>query len=265
MFLSHLYNFVMKKSSFNDIIRMESNLALLFMYILTLSICFAGCDVEEPFEVDNSVPTVDQNTFTAIDFPSADGNYWEYVTEDGQSSYTATISGTKNIAGDTVRILETDAKTPIDYNSASYGFPIRYFYFIKDLRSYIEYGYDLWVDFLGESGDTYFQRYQPKRLAWSFPLYEGKEWIVSKTYTEPYYTYTRKVISINENVSVPAGNFSNVFHIQEVITAEGQPDVFVIANYWLAKGKGIIKYDYVDPYSNGVITYKLRRFSENKF
>lgn len=252
----------MRKSNFTDTVRMRLNFALLFMYILAFSAFFLGCDAEEPFEVENSIPATDPKAFTALDFPSADGSSWEYVTEDGQNSYTATISGTKNIAGDTVRILETDAKMPIDYNSAVYGFPIRYFYFTKNLDTYLEYGYDLWVEFLGESGDTYFQRYQPKRVTWSFPLYEGKEWIVSRSYTEPYYTYTRKVVSINENVSVPAGNFSNVFHIQELVSAEGQPDAFIIANYWLAKGKGVIKYDYVDPYLDDVITYKLRKFSE---
>lgn len=236
----------------------------LLIYLFIISLLIIGCEVEEPFEVDNSVPIIVPNTFTAVDFPSADGSFWEYVTEDGKNSYIATISGTKNIAGDTVRILETDAKMPIDYNSAVFGFPIRYFYFTKTIQSYVEYGYDLWVEFLGESGDTYFQRYQPKRVVWSFPLYEGKEWIVSKTYTEPYFTYTRKVVSINENVSVPAGNFSNVYHIQESVLAEGQSDVFVIANYWLVKGKGIIKYDYVDPYLNGFVTFELRKFSENK-
>ncbi|MGB9596176.1 MAG: hypothetical protein ACPL7B_07825 [Candidatus Poribacteria bacterium] len=252
----------MKKSSFINIIKINS--ILLIICIFAFSIYFTGCDVEEPFEVEGSVPTLDSRAFTALDFPSADGDSWEYVTNNGEISYTATISGTKNIAGSTVRILKTDANIPTDYTSAAFGFPIRYFYFTKDLHSYLEYGYDLWVEFLGESGDTYFQRYQPKRVAWSFPLDEGKEWIVSKSYTEPYYTYTRKVISTNENVSVPAGNFSNVFHIQESVSAEGQSDTFVIANYWLARGKGVIKYDYVDPYSDGVITYELRRFSENK-
>ncbi len=234
------------------------------IYILTLLLCLAGCDVEEPFEVEKTAPEIDLKAFTALDFPSSDGSHWEYESDNGEISYNAIVSGTKNVAGDTVRILETDAKMPIDYNSAIYGLPIRYFYFTKDINSYIEYGFDLWVDFLGESGDTYFQRYNPKHIAWSFPLYEGKEWVVSRSYIEPYFTYIRKVVSDNENVSVPAGNFSSVFHVQELVIAENQADGFMIANYWLVKGKGIIKYDYIDPYSDSVVTYKLRRFSENK-
>jgi len=236
----------------------------IFLCLSIVSLSIIGCEVEEPFEVEDSVPIVDPKSFTALDFPSADGDSWEYVTPDGKISYNATISGTKNIAGSTVKIFETNASMPINYNSAIYGFPIRYIYFTKDLQSYIEYGFDLWVDFLGKSGDTYFQRYQPKYIIWSFPLYEGKEWIVSKSYIEPYFTYTRKVISINENISVPAGNFSNVFHIQEWVSAENQPNSDVLANYWLVRNKGVIKYDYVDPYSGNVVTFELRKFSESK-
>jgi hypothetical protein len=237
-------------------------ISLLFICLFIVSLSLIGCDVEEPFEVDNSVPVVNSNSFTAIDFPSADGDSWEYATTDGQTSYTAKISGTKNIGGNTVRILETDSTAPTDYIGAGYGFPVRYYYFTKDLGSYTEYAFDLWVEFLGESGDTYPQRYQPKHITWSFPLYEGKEWTVSRFYVEPYFTYTRKVVSASENVTTPAGTFTDVFHIQESVSAENQPGTSVIADYWLVKGKGIIKYNYVDPISTITVTYELRKFTK---
>ncbi len=233
-------------------------ISLLFICLFIFSLSLIGCDVEEPFEVDNSVPVVIPNSFTTSDFPSAEGDSWEYATTDGQKSYTAKISGTKNIGGDTVRILETDSTAPTDYIGAGYGFPVRYLYFTKDLGSYTEHAFDLWVEFLG---NTFFQRFQPKRIAFSFPLYEGKKWTVSRFYIEPYFTYARKVVSASENVTTPAGTFTNVFHIQESVSAENQPTTSVIADYWLVKGKGIIKYNYVDPILTSTVTYELHKFS----
>jgi len=233
---------------------------LLFIFWLLICFAFIGCGSDDPFDTQDSVPIEKPNSLIAIDLPSAEGDSWEYATPDGQSSYTAKIASTKNIGGYTVRIMETDAKTPVDFTGAGYGFPVRNYFFTKDLDNYTEYAYDLWVDFLN---DIYFQRYIPKRIAWSFPLYEGKEWIVSTLYTEPKFTYTRKVISANETVTVPTGTYVGVFRIEESVSTDTQQDSGLISVYWLAKGVGVIKYQYIDSTSLNPITYELRKFKKS--
>jgi hypothetical protein len=231
------------------------------LLILWLLICFAfiGCGSDEPFDTQDSTYIEKPNSLIAIDLPTADGDSWEYATPDGQSSYTAKIAGTKNIGGYTVRIMETDAEIPVDFTGAGYGFPVRDYLFTKDSDNYTEYAYDLWIDFLN---DIYFQRYLPKRIAWSFPLYEGKEWIVSTLYTEPKFTYTRKVISANETVTVPTGTYAGVFRVEESVSTDTQLDSGLISIYWLAKGVGAIKYQYIDSTSSDPITYELRKFNK---
>jgi hypothetical protein len=232
---------------------------LLFIFWFLICLAFIGCGANDLFDTQDSVPIEKPNSLKAIDLPSAEGDSWEYATPDGQSSYTAKIAGTKNIGGYTARIMKTDAETPVDFTGAGYGFPVRDYLFTKDSDNYTEYGFDLWVDFLN---DTYFQRYIPKRIAWSFPLYEGKEWIVSTLYTEPKFTYTRKVISANETVTVPTGTYAGIFRIEESVSSDTQQNSGLISIYWLAKDVGVIKYQYIDSTSSNPITYELRKFNK---
>jgi len=245
----------------NDISYLARKLFIVLFIICSVlvSICFLGCGSEEPFDKQDNTPVEIPNSITAIDLPSAEGDSWEYATPDSISTYTAKIAGTKNIGGYTVRILQTDSQAPVDFTGAGYGFPVRNYFFTKDSDTYTEYAFELWVDFLN---DTYFQRYIPKRIEWSFPLYEGKEWIVSKLYTEPAFTYTRKVVSASESITVPAGTYTGVFRVEESVSSDTQPGVAVIFAYWLVRGVGVIKYQYPDPISTSDIIYELRKFTK---
>lgn len=231
------------------------------LMLLVFSIFFVGCEVDDTIEDQNNTPLIDSSWFIALDLPTADGNSWEYISSDKQYVYTSRISGTQNMNGATVRVYESNSDFAVDYEGASYGFPVRRYMFTKDINQYKEYAFELWID---SWNDTYSQKYIPERVAWSFPLYKDKEWTVTKQYTEPAYIYTRKVVSGNENVTVPAGNFTQVFLVEESVSIENQQDFGVISSYWLAKGVGIIKYQYVDSSTLSIVSYELNRFSSNK-
>ena len=252
---------VSKLSPFNKGGKGEFKAPFIISWLL---ICFTfiyliGCGSEEPFDNQDTTTVKQPNSLTAIDLPTAEGDSWEYVND--EQSYTAKISGTKNVGGYTVRIMETDANVPVDYTGAGYGVPVRNYLFTKDSDTYTEHAFELWVDYIN---DTYFLRDLPKRVIWSFPLYEGKEWTVSKSYTEPAFTYTRKVVSASESVPVPAGNYTGVFRVEEYISIDTQLDTELISVYWLAKGVGVIKYQYIDFLSLSTVTYELQRFTKGK-
>ena len=68
-----------------------------FAIFVLFIIIIAGCG-ESPFEPDDSAPSEIPGSLTALDFPTADGSTWEYVSLEDDYSYTAMIDGTKNIA-----------------------------------------------------------------------------------------------------------------------------------------------------------------------
>ncbi len=233
---------------------------LIKIHIFSFIACFIlfGCDNDtplEPNEIDIS------KNLIAESFPTTDGNEWSYISSDGTHSYTAKISGTKNIGGYVARTLEIDSEIPVDFVGSAYGFPVRKIHFTKDVNSYSEYAFELWLDF---ANDTYFQRYLPKRITWSFPIYEGKEWQVTKLYTFPGLTYTRKVVSGNNVISVPAGMFDKVFYIEEYISTDVDTNKDIVAKYWIAANVGIIKYQYLDTQEGSIKEYDLLKFKSAK-
>lgn len=233
-------------------------LILIHSFIFIVCFIFFGCDNEtliEPNEIDLS-----QNLI-AVDFPTADGTEWTYISSDETHSYTVKISETRNIGGYVARTMEIDSEIPVDFTGSVYGFPVRKIYFTKDADSYNEYAFELWLDFVD---DTYFQRYLPKRITWSFPIYESKEWQVTKLYTFPGLTYTRKVISGNNIVSVRAGRFENVFYIEEYVSTEIDTEEQLIAKYWITANIGIIKYQYLDTQDGSIKEYELLKFKSAK-
>jgi len=233
--------------------------SVFIFYISTILCLFiVGCSDDNPFEPQDSTPVDIPGSLKAIDFPTADGNSWRYVSADNHE-YTARISGTKNVGGFTTRIMVTDSETPFDYIGSIYQHPVRKINFTKDVDSYTEYAFELWLDFLD---DTFFQRYLPKRMVWSFPLYKDKEWIVSKFYTSPELTYTRKVISNSENLIVQAGNFSKVFYVEEYASSESSSDQLLIGKYWIAPNTGIIKYEFYNPLADANVGYELKEFKK---
>jgi hypothetical protein len=236
--------------------------------IILLCVIIIGCGEESPFESQDSVPTETPGALSALHFPTADGCTWEYISADGSHAYTAKVAGTKNIGGFAAKVVENrldvssdiPLDVPVDYLSSLYGFPVHASFFTKDLNSYTEHAFDLWLDVLS---DTFFQRNSPKRVLWSFPLYEGKEWIVSKSRFVPEITYTRKVVSSNGVLTVPAGTFENVYCVEEYASIADLPTEEEEPNkYWLAPDVGVIKYEYVDGISMITKTYELTSFKK---
>jgi hypothetical protein len=149
---------------------------------------------------------------------------------------------------------------PVDYFSSMIGFPIHNSFFTKDVDSYTEYAYELWLDVLD---DTFFQRNSPKRILWSFPLYVGKEWTVSKSRSEPEITYTRKVVADKGVLTVPAGTFEDVYYVEEYVSIAGfMTGEEASSKYWIAPDVGVIKYEYVDPFFETTRTCELGDFKK---
>lgn len=249
------FRFLILDSRFqSQIANLKSQIAC----VLCLVSIITGCGEESPFEHQDSVPIEKPGSLSALHFPTADGRSWEYISADGEHTYTAKIAGTKNVGGFTTRIMENDSDVPMDNLGSLYGIPIRRSFFTKDLHSYVEHAFELW---LAAMDDTFPQRNSPKRVLWLFPLYVGKEWVVSKSRTVPEFTYTRKVVSGSGVLTVPAGTFEDVYYVEEHFsiadfpTGEEEP-----SKYWLAPDVGIIKYEYVDPVSRTAKTYELSDF-----
>jgi hypothetical protein len=240
----------------------------LILLITLCSVLLTGCGDDSPFEPQELTPIEIPNSLSAIHFPTADGSSWTYISPEDGHEYTSEISNTQNIGGLAVRMMENRLNIasdipldiPIDHLATLYGFPIHTSFFAKDLDSYTEYAFELWVDFMQ---DVFFQRNIPQRVLWSFPLYEGKEWIVSKTLAPPEITYTRRIVSSNEILTVPAGTFRDVFYVEEYVTiGDVQTEKELINKYWLARDVGIIRYEYVDAMLNIFTTYELKSYKK---
>ncbi len=150
--------------------------------------------------------------------------------------------------------------SPVDYFSSMIGLPIHDSFFTKDVDSYTEYAFDLWLAALD---DTFFQRNSPTRILWSFPLYVGKEWTVSKSRSEPEITYTRRVVSDNGILTVPAGTFESVYYVEEYVSIPGfMTGEDASSKYWIAPDVGVIKYEYIDPFLETTRTCELGDFTK---
>ena len=235
-------------------------------YALCFALCaiiIFGCGEGSPFEPQDAVPVEMPGAFLARHFPTADGSSWEYISADRQHTYTVKIDGTKNVGGSAVRIQESDSDIPVSQLGMFYGFPIRNSFFIKDLDAYTEHAFELW---LASVDDTYLQRNSPRRVLWSFPLYAGKEWVVSKSLTIPEILYTRKVVSDNGVITVPAGTFAGVYYVEEyALFADLTPDEEIPpSKYWLVPDVGVIKYEYADPIFDIDAIYELTSFERGR-
>jgi len=226
--------------------------------VLFFCILFTGCGEDYPFETQDLEPKIPPNSLIASRFPTADRCYWNYVSLSEDHSYVMEIAGAKNILGYPAKILKNDSIVPIDQLSSLYGYPIITSFFTKDMDSYTEHAYELKPWFIEGS---YVQKNYPKRVLWSFPLYEGKEWQVWKSLIPPEVTFTRKVVSVGNVLSVPAGAFRDVYYVEEYSSIPTLPEIQEIPNrYWIAPDIGIIKYQYLDLRSGETRTYELKEF-----
>ena len=239
--------------------------ALFALCLLLLVAIFAGCGEETSFEAEDSVPPDYSSSLSALNFPTTDGSSWKYVLVDGDHAYTAEVVGTRNVGGFATRVMENDSEVPADQIASLYGVPISTSFFTKDLDSYTEHAFELWVS---ASDSAYFQRNLPKLKFWSFPLQAGKEWIVSKSRVLPEITYSRKVISDDGALTVPAGTFTGVYYVEEYATIagleNGEEPPQSSNRYWLASDVGIIKYEYLDYSANTTRTYELSVFRKGR-
>ena len=236
---------------------LEQNLIKLLLSLLC-AIVVAGCGEGSPFDPQDNEPVEMSGALLSRQFPTADGSKWEYISADGEHSYTLTINGTRNVGGAAVRIQESDSEIIVSQQGMFYGLPIRNSYFTKDLDSYTERAFDLWLLFMD---DTYFQRSSPGRVLWSFPLYVDKEWTVSESAVAGL-KHTRKVVSDNGVMTVPAGAFTGVYCVEEYALFIGfaGDEATPPGKYWLAPDVGVIKYEYTDMVSDTVKVYELERF-----
>jgi len=231
-----------------------------FSAILIFMLFVAGCDEEYPFEAQNAVPADISGAYSVLDFTTADGCLRTYTSTYDDHTYTVRINGTQNLGGFAIKIMENDSEIPVDRLSSLYGIPISTSFFTKDVGFFTEHAFELW---LASIGDGFFQRNSPKRVLWSFPLTAGKEWIVSETRIFPVIKNTRKVISANNTVQVPAGTFSNVYYVEDYFLFDDSLDnEEPPSKYWLEPGVGIVKYEYVDALINTAIVYELSEFNK---
>ena len=227
--------------------------SVIFLSLICL-ILSSGCGENSPLDHQDSFPQVPAGSLTALQFPTGNGCRWKYQLVNGNHSYTLEISGTKNMGGDTVRILKNDSLVPIDQIASLYSYPVSSSFFKKDLDSYKEYAYDL----LLSTDQNYTIKNIPKRVVWEFPLYVGKEWEVGKTQT---IIYTRKVISSKNTLGMPAGTFDNVYYVEEYANIPESSDFTLPPNkYWLVPYIGVIKYEYTDLSSGFTNIYQLAEF-----
>jgi len=227
------------------------------VFFIILSLIAIGCGRESPSE---NYPEKIPGALSAVHFPTADGCSWEYTLVGREYVYKAEISGTRSVGGVAARLLKNDSNVPVDHFGSLYGIPIRTSFFTKDLESYTELAFEL--EFMGS---TLFLRNSPKRVLWSFPLYKDKEWVVSKSRTIPEITYTRKVVSDNNLLTVTAGNFKDVYYVEEYISAPDiQPGQELVSRYWIAPDVGVVKYDYLDIITGTVNAYELSNFKRGR-
>ena len=217
-----------------------------------------GCDQDYPTASSNPSSSREAGAMTALDFPTGDGDVWTYTESGSGHTFTNRIHGTKNVGGFTVRIMECDSNIPVTHIGSIYGYPVQASMFTKDLDSYAEHGFELQIV---SANYTFFQRDLPERVFWSFPIYAGKEWIVSESHTAPRLTYTRRVVSDNNILSVPAGDFADAYLVEETLLVGDMPgNAEIVSRYWLAPGVGIIKYEFTDPASGASKVYELSDF-----
>jgi hypothetical protein len=221
-----------------------------------------------------SIPPPDSAEFQAVNFPTNNGSAWTYVALDTGQEFTLRIEDTRDIGGFTHRQMtisemrpqqpERFHREPIDHLSANNLYfrfysddfysnefykeavPIYATYFLKTPNAYIETAYDAYI---GGENPIFHEKHAPHRIIWDFPLKLGKEWVVFEKMTLPAVRVIRRVILVNEPVTVPTGSYDAYVVEEEIVGRQpdsdaGQSFALPPAKYWVVPNVGIIKYEY---------------------
>ena len=244
----------------------------LLMTLFSLLNCGEDGFIQPHGEVN--IPPPDSSEFRAVDFPTNNGSAWTYVALDSGREFTLRIEDTRDIGGFTHRQMtisemrprqpERFDREPIDHLSANnlyFRFPADDFYtdeyykeavpifatyFLKTPNAYIEAAYDAYI---GGENPIFHEKHAPHRIIWDFPLKLGKEWVVFEKMTLPAVRVIRRVILVNEPVTVPTGSY-DAYVVEEEIegrkpNSDGVQSVITPpARYWVVPNIGIVKHEY---------------------
>ncbi len=223
---------------------------------------------------DVNTPLHDRTGLHAIDFPTNNGSAWTYVALDTEREFTLRIEDTRDIGGFTHRQMtisemrprqpERFDREPVDHLSANNLYfrffsddfysdefyknavPIYATYFLKTPNTYKEAAYDAYI---GGEKPIFHGRHAPHRIIWDFPLKLGKEWVVFEKRTPPVVRVVRRVVGVNEPVTVPTGSYGAYVIEEEIVgkqldSGTEQSAEIPPAKYWVVPNVGIVKYEY---------------------
>ena len=244
--------------------------AALLMPLLVLSNCGENGLIQPHGEVD--IPPPDSSEFRAMDFPTNNGSAWTYVALDTEREFTLRIEDTRDIGGFTHRQMTVSEMRPpqpisreaIDHLSANnlyfrffsddfysddfykVAVPIFATYFLKTPNAYIETAYDAYI---GGENPIFHERHAAHRIIWDFPLKLGKEWTVFEKMTIPAVRVIRRVVGVNEPITVPTGSYDAYVVEEEIVGKQlhggtEQSATIPPAKYWVVPNAGIVKYEY---------------------
>ena len=242
------------------------------MTLLSVLNCGEEGLIQPHGDADISLP--DNTGFRAVDFPTNNGSAWTYVALDTGQEFTLRIEHTRDIGGFTYRKMTVSEMRPqqpgrlnreaVDHLSANnlyfrffsddfysdefytVAVPIFASYFLKTPYAYIEAAYDAYI---GGENPILHERHAPHRTIWDFPLKLGKEWVVFEKMTLPTVRVIRRVVRVDEPVTVPTGSY-HAYVVEEAIAGKqhdsgaGQSSAISPAMYWVVPNIGIVKYEY---------------------
>ena len=243
---------------------------VLFMAILSLLNCGEDGFIQPHGEV--GIPPPEITEFLAVDFPTNNGSAWTYIVVDTGQEFTLRIEDTRDIGGFTHRQMTVSEMRPpqpfnreavnnLSANNLYFRFPADDFYtdefyevavpifatyFLKTPDAYIETAYDAYI---GGENPIFHEKHAPHRIIWNFPLKLGTEWVVFEKKTPPAVRVIRRVVGVNEPVTVPTGSYDAYVVEEEIVGRRHDSDplppaAIPPAKYWVVPGVGIVKYEF---------------------
>lgn len=229
-------------------------------YLICLIIFLQGCGslFKLPFQQQENISTTG---FLAEDFPMFIGKQWQYACYQRNNEttineflfdFTVKITELREVQSKTCFVLTNDAKEAIEH---FYGFwyfflpPLQKSYFSFDKGIFVEHGFSF-----EEQNQEKFYDLVPSQNLLNFPLEDKKTWTVSSFFLvdgikceyrrTSYKERTPKVLVYNDKKYY--SSTYNIYYIIEDIYLDGYlTQDSPVAKYWIAKGIGIIKYEFI--------------------